>query len=53
MTLLREIAEELGTHERTLRRGLASGLLRGRRPTPRTAELAAGEVRYLGPTGAC
>jgi predicted nucleotidyltransferase len=47
MTLLREIAEELGTHERTLRRGLASGLLRGRRPTPRTAELAAGEVRYL------
>jgi predicted nucleotidyltransferase len=47
MTLLREVAEELGTHERTLRRGLAGGLLRGRRPTPRTVELAPGEVRYL------
>jgi predicted nucleotidyltransferase len=47
MTLLREIAEELGAHERTLRRGLASGLVRGRRPTPRTVELEAGELRYL------
>lgn len=47
MTLLREVAEELGTHERTLRRGLASGLLRGRRPTRRSVELAPGEVRYL------
>src|SRR4051794_13492369 len=28
MALLREVAEELGTHERTLRRGLATGLLR-------------------------
>ena len=47
MTLLRELAEELGTNERTLRRGLSEGLLRGRRPTPRTMELAAGEIRYL------
>jgi predicted nucleotidyltransferase len=47
MTLLRELAEELGTNERTLRRGLAQGLVRGRRPTPRRVELAAGEIRYL------
>jgi predicted nucleotidyltransferase len=47
MTVLREIADQLGTHERTLRRGLAEGLVRGRRPTPRSAELAAGEIGYL------
>ena len=47
MTVLDELAEELGAHERTLRRGLSEGLLRGRRPTPRTVELARGEVGYL------
>ena len=47
MTVLRDVAEQIGTHERTLRRGLASGLVRGRRPSPRSVELAAGEIRYL------
>ncbi len=47
MAVLDELAAELGAHERTLRRGLAEGLLRGRRPTPRTVELARGEVAYL------
>jgi predicted nucleotidyltransferase len=47
MTVLREVAEEIGAHERTLRRGLSQGLLRGRRPTARTVELARGEVAYL------
>lgn len=47
MTVLHEVAEEIGAHERTLRRGLSDGLLRGRRPTARTVELAAGEVAYL------
>jgi predicted nucleotidyltransferase len=47
MTVLHEVAEEIGAHERTLRRGLSDGLLRGRRPTPRTVELAAGELGYL------
>jgi predicted nucleotidyltransferase len=47
MTVLHEVAEQLGTHERTLRRGLADGLVRGRRPTPRSVELAPGEIRYL------
>lgn len=47
MTILHEVAEEIGAHERTLRRGLSQGLLRGRRPTARTAVLARGEVAYL------
>ena len=47
MTVLHEVAEEIGAHERTLRRGLSEGLLRGRRPTARTVELASGEVAYL------
>jgi predicted nucleotidyltransferase len=47
MTMLQEVAEQIGAHERTLRRGLSDGLLRGRRPTPRTVELAAGELGYL------
>jgi predicted nucleotidyltransferase len=47
VTVLHEVAEEIGAHERTLRRGLSEGLLRGRRPTPRTVELASGEVAYL------
>ena len=47
MTVLHEVAAEIGAHERALRRGLSEGLLRGRRPSPRTVELAAGEVAYL------
>jgi len=47
MTVLHEVAEEIGTHERTLRRGLSDGLVRGRRPTARTVELVPGEIAYL------
>lgn len=47
MTVLDEIADELGVHERTLRRGLSSGLIRGKRPRARSVELAPGEIRYL------
>jgi predicted nucleotidyltransferase len=47
MTVLHEIAAEVGANERTLRRGLAEGLVRGRRSTPRSIELAPGEVTYL------
>lgn len=47
MTVLREIAEEIGVHERTLRRGLSQRLIHGSRPSPRTVELGAGEIRYL------
>lgn len=47
MTVLHEVAEEIGAHERTLRRGLSDGLLRGRRPSARTVELAPGEIAYL------
>lgn len=47
MTVLHEVAEQIGAHERTLRRGLSDGLLRGHRPTARTVELAAGELGYL------
>jgi hypothetical protein len=44
MTILEEVAADVGVHERTLRRGLADGLLRGRRPTVRTTILAPGEA---------
>ncbi|MGH2969747.1 MAG: nucleotidyltransferase family protein [Solirubrobacteraceae bacterium] len=47
MTVLQDVAKEIGAHERTLRRGLSHGLLRGRRPSSRTVELAPGEVTYL------
>jgi predicted nucleotidyltransferase len=47
MTVLHEVAEEIGAHERTLRRALAHGLLRGRRPSARTVQLAPGEATYL------
>lgn len=41
------LAEELGVSERTLRRGVAAGLIRGRRPSPRRLRLAPGERPYL------
>jgi predicted nucleotidyltransferase len=47
MTVLHELAEEIGANERTLRRGLAEGLLRGRRPSARTVDLARGEFEYV------
>jgi predicted nucleotidyltransferase len=47
MTVLHELAEEIGANERTLRRGLSEGLLRGRRPSARTIELARGEFAYV------
>jgi predicted nucleotidyltransferase len=47
MTVLHELAEEIGTNERTLRRGLSEGLLHGRRPSARTVELARGEFAYV------
>lgn len=47
MTDLGDLAQELDVHERTLRRGLTEGLLRGERQTPRTVELARGERAYL------
>ncbi len=47
MNELADLAQELGVHERTLRRGLKDGLLHGERPTPRSVELARGERAYL------
>ncbi len=47
MNELADLAQELGVHERTLRRGLKEGLLHGERPTPRSVELARGERAYL------
>jgi predicted nucleotidyltransferase len=47
MTVLQELAEDLRVHDRTLRRGVAEGLVRARRPTPRSIALAPGEVAYL------
>lgn len=47
MSVLHELAEDIGVNERTLRRGLAGGLVRGRRPTARTVRLDPGEVAYL------
>lgn len=47
MTALVGVAADVGFHERTLRRGLADGSVRGHRPTSRTAILAPGEATYL------
>jgi predicted nucleotidyltransferase len=41
------LANELGVHERTLRRAVGQGTLRATRPTPRTLELPLSERRYL------
>jgi len=47
VTVLHELAQDIGAHERALRRGLSDGLLRGRRPSARSVELAPGEIAYL------
>lgn len=44
---LQELALDLGADERTLRRALAQGALRARRPGPRRLRFAAGEPDYL------
>jgi predicted nucleotidyltransferase len=47
MTALGILAEELGVHERTLRRAVGEGMVRATRPTPRTLALPLSERRYL------
>jgi predicted nucleotidyltransferase len=47
MTELKHLAGQLGVHERTLRRGVEQGTLRGKRPSPRTLELSLAERRYI------
>lgn len=47
MTELSELAEDLGTSERTLRRLVELGTIRARRPSPRTISIDVGERVYL------
>lgn len=47
MTELALLASEVGVHERTLRRAIAEGRLRGVRPTPRTLDMALSEREYV------
>lgn len=47
MGQIQELAQDLGAEERTLRRALAQGTLRARRPGPRRLRLAIGEREYL------
>lgn len=46
-TALPALASELGTTDRTLRRALAQGLIRGHRSSPRTVRVPARECDYL------
>lgn len=46
MTELALLANELGVHERTLRRAVGQGTLRATRPAPRSLELPLSERRY-------
>jgi len=46
-TPLAELAREVGADERTLRRAVAQGTLRGVRPSPRKLELPLTERRYV------
>jgi predicted nucleotidyltransferase len=41
------LAREMGVHERTLRRAVADGSLRGFRPTPRRLEISLSEREYV------
>jgi predicted nucleotidyltransferase len=47
MTALDELAREVGTSGRTLRRAAQRGLIRARRPTPHKIELAYAEREYV------
>jgi predicted nucleotidyltransferase len=44
---IQELARDLGANERTLRRAVAQGTLRARRPGPRRLRLESGEGDYL------
>lgn len=46
MSLLTQIAREVGVDERTLRRAVNDGALRARRPSPRKLEMSVGESLY-------
>ena len=47
MTQLDLLAQEIGINERTLRRAVNDGSLRGNRPTPRKLELSLAEQSYV------
>jgi predicted nucleotidyltransferase len=47
MTELGLLAQQVGVHERTLRRAVNQGSLRARRPSPRTLELPFSERQYV------
>jgi predicted nucleotidyltransferase len=47
MTELAILAREVGVHERTLRRAVAEGSLRGVRPSPRTLAMSLSEREYV------
>jgi predicted nucleotidyltransferase len=47
MTELALLAREVRVHERTLRRAIADGSLRGIRPTPRTLDISLAEREYV------
>jgi predicted nucleotidyltransferase len=47
LTVLPEVASELGTTDRTLRRAVADGLIRGRRVSPRKFDMPLSERQYL------
>jgi len=47
MNGLTSLAEEVGVNERTLRRAVSQGALRGHRPTPRKLELPLSEREYV------
>lgn len=47
MGLVQELADEIGAHERTLRRAVSQGAVRGRRDRPRRLRLEPGERDYL------
>jgi predicted nucleotidyltransferase len=47
MTELALLARDVGVHERTLRRAVAEGSLRGVRPSPRTLDMSLSEREYV------
>lgn len=47
MTVLASLAKEVGVDERTLRRAVSQGTLRGSRPSPRRLELSLSERAYV------
>jgi predicted nucleotidyltransferase len=47
MTELGLLAQQVGVHERTLRRAVNDGALRARRPSPRTLDLPLSERQYV------